>query len=119
MREIKLIFDNNENIDLDKFQIVSGEGEDVSIITNYPHRVIYNINSEDDLKFIRSKGYFCEEKTEKGYVIIRKLNSEIHVVRPCETLGMIARKYNTKEKVLIEKNHLKTNKIFIGQNLFI
>lgn len=46
-------------------------------------------------------------------------NFNVHYVKPIETLAGIALKYNTTVEKLMADNHLKTDKLFIGQCLKI
>lgn len=50
--------------------------------------------------------------------ILNKANI-YHVVKPMETLTLIAKKYKVNEEDLIRQNNLKSTRLFIGQNLKI
>ena len=50
---------------------------------------------------------------------ISSQNALIYVVKPLENLNIIARKLNVTKQQLVEKNHLKTENVFIGQKLIV
>ena len=55
-----------------------------------------------------------------GEMVKIKLNDYvIHTVLPMETIKSICEKYSISEDQLKEKNSLKSNKLFIGQQLKI
>ena len=54
---------------------------------------------------------------EGKYSIIKNKKELIHIVKPNESLKMIADKYNKTEEEIYEKNKVRT--IFIGQQLLI
>ena len=57
------------------------------------------------------KKQLTQQSTEK--------KSVVYVVRNGDTLGHIAKKYNVSIAVLKKQNNLKTDKIFVGQQLTI
>ena len=54
-----------------------------------------------------------------AWLVVHKSNRRTHIVRPLETLAIIAEKYGTTVDDLASKNQLKNNCVFIGQQLFI
>lgn len=50
---------------------------------------------------------------------IKKNVFEIHIVKKGESLGKIAKLYDTKYKIIKKYNNLKSNRLSIGQNLII
>lgn len=59
-------------------------------------------------------------KLYKGeWVKIKINNYQTHIVKPTETLEIIAEIYNVDKDKIIKDNELKSNKLFIGQNLKI
>lgn len=61
----------------------------------------------------------CENKSFAvgDYVIFKRNCQKFHIVKPNETINLIAQKYNISEQEIINKN--STTKIFIGQQLKI
>lgn len=50
--------------------------------------------------------------------IVNKTTS-YHIVKPMETLSIIAKKYNIDEEKLIKINNLNSKRLFVGQSLKI
>lgn len=50
--------------------------------------------------------------------IVRKTNIT-HIVKPMETLSIIAQKYNVDVDEIIKTNNLSTKRLFVGQSLMI
>ena len=119
MREIKLILQDDAKVNLNKYTVVNEGVDDVSIILNYPHKIVYNIRNKNDIDLLRTNGYAYKLEGEDGYVIAKQTSQEIHVVQPCETLSGIAKKHNITVITLMQCNNLATDKVFIGQKLII
>lgn len=98
---------------------------DCNLIKNFLPYQLYKIEEETNIIDFANKNKTTinnciYEKTElrKGdYVIIKSAQYNMHVVRPGEDLFKIAAKYNKTIEELILLN--KTNKLFIGQQLFV
>lgn len=56
---------------------------------------------------------------EGEVVKILKQSDTLHVVKPMETLEIIANKYKTTIERIIEFNNLKSKRVFIGQKLIV
>lgn len=56
---------------------------------------------------------------EGEMIKILQPTSTIHIVKPMETLDIIAKKYNTNIEDLVRCNNLTTKRLFIGQTLLI
>ena len=52
-------------------------------------------------------------------VLIKRKVGKQHVVAPMETLEDIANENNTTVECIVSENNLKTNKLFIGQKLWL
>lgn len=118
MREIKLKNIDYNNFDwsnLRDFEIIGEGSGDITIIQNYPQRYLYNIRPDFNEKEIELLGYRIVEgnPSTDSVVLIEKVNTKFHVVKPGETLQKIADKYNVSHLSLKELNNVK--EVFIGQ----
>ena len=121
MREI-LLTSNGKNAkkddDFGYIKVEKDGTDELSVILNYPFKMIYRVNDGDTIGRLNAKGFECEDELVQGkYVVLKKVYNTYHVVKPCETLSSIAQKHNISESELIKNNNLKTNKVFIGQTL--
>lgn len=89
--------------------------------------VMHRIKSDETLLDI-AKRYntsieYIEKNTENistgQWVLVKKVNITLHIVRPLETLNTIALLYNVDVNDIILKNNLVNNKLFLGQRLEI
>jgi len=48
-----------------------------------------------------------------------KHSNKLYIVKPMDTLGNIAKKYNTTIENLIDLNNLNSTRLFIGQSLIL
>jgi LysM repeat protein len=80
-----------------------------------------NINNLNDI--IKNNQYFCTNELKNVEVgdklIIKKFNVNYYVVKPLDNLNSIAKKFGLNEQELITKNKLQSNKVFIGQKIYI
>ncbi len=53
------------------------------------------------------------------WIKVKVNNFIVHHVKPIENLNIIAKKYNINKEKLVEDNHLKCEKLFIGQEIKI
>lgn len=66
------------------------------------------------------KNYDAVQKRVEEIIAERKQKKKIYVVQKGDTLGKIARKYNTTDDKLAKANNIKDkNKIYVGQELII
>ncbi len=126
MREVKLCGKNEKNAqmddDLGHYVVVNeGSGAELSVVLNYPRKMVYQINSENDFKKLNACGYVFENKQASvgDKILIKKEYNSYHTVKPCENLQSISHKYGLTEEKLININNLKSKKLFIGQILCI
>ena len=124
MREVRLKKETQNAIkdnDLGYIQVIHGDSDEMSVILNYPRKLFYKTNDLNILNIVNSFGYECETNLieQANMLVLNKIDKEIHIVKPCETLKDIAQNYKSSESELIKINNLKSNKLFIGQILNI
>ena len=100
---------------LSDFDIIKEGSDDITIITNYPQRYLYNIRPDFNEKDVELMGYRIVEgdPITDSVVLIERVDKKFHIVKPSETLQSIAQKYNISVSSIKELNKLK--EIFIGQ----
>ena len=77
-------------------------------------------NGEDRKKRIRAAGYSYTEVQNKVNELLAKPKTITYTVKKGDTLGAIAKKYNTSVDKLVKDNNIKDkNKIYVGQKLII
>lgn len=101
--------------------IIQGS-DDVSIVNNYLPYNEYVVKKDETIMDILSKGYKVQnigDIKEGDVVIINKPKSIRYVTKPLEKLYEIAQKFGTTEKYIMDVNNLSSNKLFIGQILWL
>lgn len=110
------LFDNSY-IELNK------SSNDIILVKNYLTKHLYTVKNGETIFDIISRGFVVEEGVEgikEGDVlIISKPRSVRHIVKPLETLENISRSFGVDKSVIMEVNNLQTEKLFIGQILWI
>lgn len=96
--------------------------EDLIVIKNYLPYYLYRVKKDETLMDILSKGYDVQGVSSlntNDLIIISKPKSIRYVVKPLENLEEISIKFNIDKKVIMETNNLSTDRLFIGQILWI
>ena len=105
-----------------KYIVVKDGCDDIISVKNYSPLFIKKITKENTLLDIYASGYEVLGNNNAGnddIVVIKKINGIRYVVSPMEKLEDIAHKFGVEKNTIIEKNNLKTDKLFVGQVLFI
>lgn len=122
MKEIKLLNTNYENFDFEnvgEYEVIEEGSDDVYVIQNYPQRYLYHIPPNFDSKNLEYMGYkIVHGESQDEVVVIERVFETFHIVKPCETLDLIAQKYDTTVQNIRTKNNIGS-KVFIGQILKI
>ena len=96
--------------------------DDIYVVRNYYPYIVYNAQNTDTIIDIMSRGFDCGGVNSIGEgdkLIIYKPKSIRYVVKPLENIDNIANKFGIKKENIIETNALKTEKLFVGQILWI
>ena len=114
------VLENNElNV---KYVDLTKGSDEVQIVRNYLPIYEYVINPNDTIIELLSKGYkidHCRDIEVGDTVILSKPRSIRYVVKPLETISDIAEKFGVKVQYILDTNQLSTEKLFIGQILWI
>lgn len=104
------------------YAITKDGTDDVTIVKNYLPLYVYKLKKEDNYLDILARGFKMdagENIGEGDIVVLNKPNSIRYVVSPLETLDEIAYKFGMNKSDIIINNNLNTDKLFVGQILWI
>lgn len=105
-----------------KFYNIENGSNDFYYVKNYNLTKILKIKDYDEILSLKNMGFeidYDEDFYNQNYVSISKVHDIRHVVKPLETLYGIAQIYGIDKNQIIFNNKLKSEKLFIGQILFI
>ena len=105
-----------------KYAIIENGTDDISVVKNYLPSFVYKVKKEDKYLDILARGFKIDSNDNinaDDIIILKKPRSIRYVVSPLETLDKIAYKFGTKEEDIMINNNLSTNKLFVGQILWI
>ncbi len=105
-----------------KYVILKEGSADIRFVRNYLPMYLYKVKGGENTIDILSRGFEiiggdCEK--EGDLLLIRKPKSVRYVVSPLETLDNIADKYGVSKYDLMTSNNLLTEKLFVGQIIWI
>ena len=105
-----------------KFAEIEKGSDDISIVKNYLPLFSYVVGSDDNYLDILARGFkidSAKEVTSNDTIILSKPRSIRYVVSPLETLDEIAMKFGVTKLDIMGNNAMKTEKLFVGQILWI
>ncbi len=104
-----------------KYATIDKGLDDVIIVNNYLPAYDYKVKNNESLLDILARGFKTEALSVSSgdEIILTKPKSIRYVVSPLETLQDIAFKFGVTTSDLIQNNDLKTEKLFVGQILWI
>lgn len=106
---------NKEN---DKnFVYVPNADSGVYVVGNFNKEKLISVDNDDNISELK-KQYNLKGDIQAGDVFLVN-NTEKYVVQPLDTMEKICEKLGIDESYIIEKNNLKTDKLFIGQILMV
>ncbi len=109
MKEIKILKVTEDNCEYDEeigyYKVISDGLDDIVLVKNYPRKEIQCSES------------IIQSISTKNYKIVTTENCNTYIVKPLDTLEKISNLYNIDVNELVEKNALKSDKLFIGQVL--
>lgn len=103
------------------YAILNDDPSDIQLIENYYPPILYKVTEEDTKESLQAEGYeLSKEDIEPGDIILlTKIEGKKHIVKPLESLEDISKMYFMDKLDIIQRNNLKTEKLFIGQILWI
>ena len=105
-----------------KFAEIERGSDDVSIVKNYLPLFSYIVENDDNYLDILARGFKIDgakEVNSGDTIILSKPRSIRYVVSPLETLDEIALKFGVTKINIMQNNSMKTEKLFVGQILWI
>lgn len=105
-----------------RYAITKSGTDDIILVKNYLPAYVYTLKKEDNYLDILARGFKIEgsENITKGdTIILKKPNSIRYVVSPLESIDDVCYKFGIDKKDLMINNQLKTEKLFVGQILWI
>lgn len=108
---IKTTIDGQECVMVDR------ETSGVSVLKNYPKDIVVTVDKDDNIEELK-KEYNIKGNVEIGDSYIFR-SSEKYIVKPLDTFDKIVSSLGVSKEYIIQKNHLKTEKLFVGQILLI
>ena len=112
----------NKKFDYNYVEIGSG-ADDVLVVKNYLPNILYSVKKNECLLDIMARGYDIiggvSSITEGDLLVLNKPRSLRHVVKPLETIESICLKYGVDKNFIIDCNQLSSDKLFVGQILWI
>ena len=102
-------------------QLVAGNS-DITVVKNYFPYFVYKIKKDETILDIMSRGFDCGgvfTAGENDTIVISKPRSIRYIVKPLETLDEISCKIGVEKNKIMEVNNLSTDRLFVGQILWI
>lgn len=95
----------------------SGSG-DITIVRNY--RPLFAFDTQKiALMDIYAMGYTIDGSENERWVVASRQEGIKYIVHPLEQLSDIAKKFDVTERYIMDANNLKTNRLFVGQVLYV
>ncbi len=110
---------NNELIDnlyrgYQAYVVGRGVDDGVYYVSNFPKDEVLVVKGGSKYQGIKNDQIY-----DNNVLINKKSLHNVYVVKPADTMEKICKICNITSEELIEKNRLKTTKLFVGQRLFI
>lgn len=95
--------------------------DDIILVKNYLPPIEYKISEGETLMDVFARGFRsdCNNAKENDTIIINKPRSIRYVAKPLEKLDDIAKTFGLTVDYIIKANNLKSDKLFVGQILWI
>ena len=96
--------------------------DDILIVRNYYPYYLYNMSKTDTIIELMSRGFevnVTSDISEGDKIILKKPRSIRYIVKPMESLDIIAQKFGVDKYDIIMSNGLQSEKLFIGQIIWI
>ena len=113
---------NKDSLKKDKLEgkdcvYVKSDNSGVHVLKNYPKDVEVIVDKYDNIDDLRRE-YNIKGDIEVGDVYIVH-SSEKYIVKPLDTMDKIVANLGVNKEYIVQKNNLKTEKLFVGQILLI
>lgn len=116
-------YELSEDMVLNKRYITLERGtDDITIVRNYLPLFEYKISVDENMMDIMARGFDILNKEDCDIgdtLLLSKPKSIRYVVSPLENLEDIAKRFGVNKGTIISSNNLRTDKLFVGQILWI
>ncbi len=133
MYKLKLIYKNELLSDNDNMlknvycgldaKVLSNDNEDDGIvyIKNFPKDTVVVVDDNTTYDELKDRGFNLQiEDVFKNNIIVKKVHLDNnYIVQPLDTIDKICQKFKIDKRSLIEVNGLKSERLFVGQQLII
>lgn len=112
---------NNKVFDYD-YAVLNEGNDDIIVVKNYLPVYEYRIKKNESILDLLARGVEVNNVTdirENDLVILSKPKSIRYVVKPLEKLDNISNKFGLDKEYIIETNKLQSDKLFVGQILWL
>ena len=98
-----------------------GENDGVYYIKNYKKDQLRKITDEDTMEDLLNDGFKVDESNFylNNVLLKRPQSDDIYIVKPLDTLDKISKMLNLEKEAIINLNNLKSERLFVGQQLKI
>lgn len=96
--------------------------DDITIVRNYLPLFEYKLSGEENMMDIMARGFDILNKEDNDIgdtLLLSKPKSIRYVVSPLENLEDIAKRFGVSKGSITSSNSLRTDKLFVGQILWI
>lgn len=96
--------------------------DDITFVRNYLPLFEYKLSSDENMMDIMARGFEILNKEDDDIgdtLLLSKPKSIRYVVSPLENLEDIAKRFGVSRGSIISSNSLRTDKLFVGQILWI
>lgn len=115
----------SENLSKLTTLIIPQNKTDFAVIKNLDREILVEVdesNINDIMELTKTQSFISScnniKNLQAGDKIIFTKPKNYYVVKPLQSLASVAKILGVSEEVLIEKNNLKSNKLFIGQKIY-
>ncbi len=107
-----------------KYMVLKSGSDDVTVVRNYSPLFFSELKENQTILDIMSKGFdiVASQSTEVeagDMLLLTRPRSVRYIVSPLENLDSIASKFGVDKSTIIASNNLKSDKLFVGQILWI
>lgn len=118
--DVYRIKQGSRKIDGREFYVLNGYDDGIYIIENYNKPFIFKVENQTKQQ-LSAMGYEISDSEieQEDIVLLSAKKGKKHIVRPLEKLDDIANFYAIPKTEIVNRNNLKTEKLYIGQILWI
>lgn len=112
----------NKKIKGYKYVVVEDGSDEIVLVKNYLPYYIYQVKKQETLLDILAMGFKVDNVNSVNlgdYLVLSRPKSIKYIVKPLENLDDISFKLGVLKQDIMKNNELKSEKLFVGQVLWI